>query len=364
MIGIKITHVISDGNIGGAGVLLSSIISGTSGAFDTEVIVPRTSQLLSRLGGLGAKITPLSIHPDKTFAPSDVATLYRYLRKNTPDALHSHASLSSRVAGRLLGISRLISTRHCALSPNEKSPLRRLLYNRLTDLTVSTADFATDALVREGVPREKIVTIRNGSEKKERLSEQERGELRRSLGIPDGAVVIGCCARLEPVKGHDLIIRAAARLTPRFDIHLLFVGGGSAMPSLLELCASLSMLRRVHFTGFVTNPHPYQSIFDINVNASRGTETSCLAISECMSLGIPSVVSDYGGNPEMIEDGVSGLIFACDDDEALSEALARMMSDRALYERLAASACGSFDKSFTKSKMVSSYLSFYLGLLG
>jgi len=345
-------------------VLLSSILSGTAGVFDTEVIVPRTSALVGRLSGLGARITPLDISADATVGTRDIATLYRYLKRNTPRLLHSHASLSSRIAGRLLGIPRLISTRHCATARNAASPLRRIFYNRLTDLTVSTADFATRALIGEGVPEGAIVTIKNGSEGKRRLPPEERLKLRDALGIDRDAAVIGMCARVEWVKGQDLLFRAVSGLCQRYNIFLLIVGGGSALYEMKRLCAQHSLLGITHFTGFVDNPHPYQSIFDINVNASRGTETSCLATSECMSLGIPSVVSDFGGNPEMIRHGVSGLIFNGDDAEGLTDALSLLLEDRALYESLSRGARVCFLSDFTREKMNERYISLYRRLLG
>ncbi len=359
---MRITHIISDTNIGGAGVLLSSIIGGISKRLDTEVILPNGSSLSPRLQGLGARVTELPLSPDKSFSPKDTAVLYRYLSKNAPDILHSHASLSSRIAGRLLGIKWLISTRHCATGTPRRGGLSSMLYNRLTDLTVSTADFATENLISEGVPRERIVTIKNGSEKKVRLSPEERVRLRHRLSIPDGATVIGSCARLERVKGQDLILRAVKRLLPKYDLWLLIVGDGSERRNLYQLGARLGLLSRTVFTGFVSNPLPYQSIFDINVSASRGTETSCLATSECMSLGIPTVASDFGGNTEMIRDGVNGLIFESDDDDALSDALLRIIGDEALYSRLCQGALRVFSEEFTVGRMNESYLALYLGL--
>lgn len=332
--------------------------------FDTEVIVPRGSALIARLAGLGARITALDIAKDATVGVRDIATLYRYLKRNMPSVLHSHASLSSRIAGRLLGIPRLISTRHCAYAKNAPSPLRRIFYNRLTDLTVSTADFATEALIGEGVPRDAIVTIKNGSDERRRLSQEQRVALRASLGIDEGATVIGMCARVEWVKGQDLLFRAAAGLREKYNIFLLIVGGGSALCEMRRICAQHSLLGITHFTGFVDTPHPYQSIFDINVNASRGTETSCLATSECMSLGIPSVVSDFGGNPEMVRHGVSGLVFERDDAEGLMRAISQLICDKALYERLSRGARDSFLSNFTKAKMNERYISLYRELLG
>jgi glycosyltransferase involved in cell wall biosynthesis len=73
---------------------------------------------------------------------------------------------------------------------------------------------------------------------------------------------------------------------------------------------------------------------DVNVNCSVGTETSSLALSEGMSLGIPAIVSDYGGNPYMVRHGINGLVCPQGDSLALAEAIERLSREKTLYTRL------------------------------
>ena len=91
---MKITHVISDSNVGGAGILLCTLLSGLADEFDFEVILPEGSRLASRLPAEKIKITELPVAPDKSFSPRDISTFYRYLRATRPDVVHTHASLT------------------------------------------------------------------------------------------------------------------------------------------------------------------------------------------------------------------------------------------------------------------------------
>jgi glycosyltransferase involved in cell wall biosynthesis len=230
-------------------------------------------------------------------------------------------------------------------------------------MTISTADFATDNLVKEGVPRSKIVTIKNGSRCPEGLTESEKTKLCKELNIRSDALIIGSSARLEEVKGQDLILRAAPGIIKSFPRAVfLFLGDGSRRDEYMRLSASLGIEKNVRFIGYVENPAPYQNLFYVNVNSSRGTETSCLAISECMALGIPTVASSFGGNTEMIKDGECGLIFPTDNHFELQRAVLRLLSDGELHKKLSFGARRRYEDLYSTERMANDYKKLYLSL--
>ncbi len=363
---MKITHVISDSNIGGAGILLSTVAEGLSDEFQIEIILPEGSRLTERLASDGISITELPFEADTSFKRADVGLFYKYFKQHKPDILHTHASLSSRLGGALAGVRPCISTRHCA-KPAEhvrkNGIFQRMLYEFCTDLTVSTADFATENLIAEGVDSKSIVTIKNGSKSHEILDTVSRLKLLHELGIPQGSRIIGSVARLEEVKGQDLALRAVADVVKRFsDVYFLFVGDGSMRSAYKRLSALLGIEKRVRFAGYTEQPWNYQSLFYINLNTSRGTETSCLATSECMAMGIPTVASDFGGNREMIINGENGLLFESDNRLSLTAALCRLLSDAALHRRLSLGAKTSYTSQFSADRMINDYKKLYKSL--
>ncbi len=362
---MKITHVISDSNVGGAGILLASVTEALKNDFDFEIILPEGSSLAKRLPS-AIPITFLPTEPDKSFCSRDVALFKSYLRENRPDVLHTHASLSARIGGRLAGVKRCISTRHCAYPSSEVKKMlfhKRFLYDLSTDLTVSTADFATENLVRSGLKPERIVTIKNGSRDLSKEKHDSHPSAREMLGIPKNKRIVGCVGRLERVKGQDVLLRAAKEVLKFFpDTHFLLIGTGSLLNEYKTLCARLGIDKSVTIVGYVPDPAPYQRDFYINVVASRGTETSSLALSECMSLGIPSAVSSFGGSREMIEDGKSGLVFNTDNVFSLASALMELLENEELYRTLARGARKSYEESFRAERMAEDYKRLYLSL--
>ena len=355
---MKITEVISDTNIGGAGVLLASLAEGLKNEFEIEVIMPRGSLLYNKMPS-GIKITELQIAKDRSFSGADFPLFYRYFLKTKPDIIHTHASLTARLAGKLATGAFCLSTRHCARPIGKAagtSPIKSKAYNFCTDLTVSTADFATHNLIFEGVDENRIITIKNGSPDMKKCVTGATISVFESLGLSPDTKIIGSVARLEKVKGQDLILRAAPEILAHFPkAHFLFIGAGSMKCEYKKLAANLGIEKNVTFLGFVDNPENYQQIFTVNVNSSRGTETSCLAISECLSLGIPTVASDFGGNTEMIKDFKNGFIFSSDNPHVLSCIIIRLLRDTALYQKLSIGARESYLKFFSRDRMIDDY---------
>lgn len=387
---MKICQVISDSNIGGAGVLVERICKALCDEFEFLVVVPKGARLKrlfereevsgcragvhsrrraerseqrreeERCGGV--RVVEMPMAKDRSFRAGDVERFRELFAREKPDIVHTHATLSARVGARLAGVKKILSTRHCAKEKCEKASfLYRKIYNSVTDLTISTAQYAKKNLIDEGVFPGKIQVIYNGSPVTPRTTQKERATLKESLGIPKGALVLGSVARLEVVKGQDIMIEALARLIceGKYDFHLVLVGTGSAEGMYRSLARELGVERRVHFVGFSDTPYHYQNIFDINLNASRGTETSCLATSECMSLGVVTVASDFGGNPEMIRDGVTGLLFPKDDVASLTERIRTLADEPTLYLALSSGARWMYENTYSLERMANAYRALY-----
>ena len=146
-------------------------------------------------------------------------------------------------------------------------------------------------------------------------------------------------------------------------VKLLIAGTGPFEEALRQETARLELEGEVRFLGFVTDVAPLLSVLDLQLNASYGTETSSLSILEGMSMGLPAVVSDYGGNPWLIDDGEDGLLFPTRDASALARAVARLMDDRGELSRMGERAAEIFRQRFTGEIFAQNIENVYLDTL-
>ncbi len=190
------------------------------------------------------------------------------------------------------------------------------------------------------------------------------GKLRAELGISAEDFVLGILARLEEYKGHGIILDAVKTLKDEGRrVKLLIAGSGGCEQDVMERISELGLSEHVQCLGFVQNVASVLSILDVQLNASYGTEASSLSLLEGMSLGLPAVVSDYGGNPYVIEDGVNGLVFKSRDSNALATCIRRIMDEPALRETLHEGAKAIFAERFTGKKFADNVEQAYIKAL-
>jgi glycosyltransferase involved in cell wall biosynthesis len=367
---IKVVEVISDTNIGGAGILLLSRLEQSErNRFKTTVILPKGSKLCERLNALKIDYIELDGCAEKSLEIFAIPKLYKEIRRLRPHILNSHACLSARVAGKLAKVPVLIQTRHSSFPLSKIYNYRsvRVFTNAvsrlLSDKIIAVAHIVERDLCKMGVDKDRIRVIINGARPLKRSSESEGMRLRESLNIPREATVVGICARLEKCKDHRTFLRAAAILSKsERDYRFLIVGEGSERQNLVSFARRLGIADKVIFTGFCANVSEYMSIFDINVNCSVGTETSSLALSEGMSLGIPAIASDYGGNPYMVKNSVNGFLYPQRNAAALAKRIL-LLEDKKLYHKLASGARNRFDRELNCARMTRLTENLYIELL-
>ena len=364
---MKVLHVISDENIGGAGVLLTTLLRNFDRArVESVVALPEGSLLASRVEGLGIPVCRLQYAPERPSSAS-VRELSRLIRSEGIDIVHANAALSARLAGKRCGTV-VLHTRHCCYPPSgllRFAAVRRFsgLWNRrLSDLSIATADAAAGDLRMLGMPEDRIRVVLNGSEPVRAVSDAELAAARARWGIGQDDFTVGICARLEPCKGHETFLHAARELIrelPELGWRFLIVGTGSRRKELEDMAALLGISNRVVFTGFVEDMAPVYRLLRVNVNCSSGTETSCLALSEGMSAGVPCAVSDYGGNRDMVGDSMAGVVYPVGDHGALANAIRRIATDPALEATMRRAAYERYSTRYTAKQMTEQVTELY-----
>lgn len=214
---------------------------------------------------------------------------------------------------------------------------------------------------QESVPASKISVIYNGYV---RYPEADgvSGDTGRLSEIPNHAPIIGIVANLSPVKRVDTLILAFGQISSQYPEARLVIIGNSYDPKmrdpLVELASRLGVHERVIFTGSVEDPSPYIKKFDIAVLCSE-SEGFSNSLIEYMQAGHPVVCTDTGGNPELVRDGYNGFLFPVGNAEILADRLARLLSDKALAQRLGEAARESVRSTYTHTRMVTEQMACY-----
>lgn len=191
-------------------------------------------------------------------------------------------------------------------------------------------------------PRNVIITVNPGLPIREIEAHAGSGaELRRRLGWNDSPV-IGIVGRLQPWKGHEVFLAAAAEiLRVRPDARFAVVGGailgweGDYPDRIERLAHELGIADRVHFAGHQPDPWRWTDAFDVAVHASHD-EPFGLVLVEAMAIGTPLVATAGPGPLEIVDDGVSGLLVEPGDAHALARAVLRVLDDPDLRARIVA----------------------------
>jgi len=223
------------------------------------------------------------------------------------------------------------------------------LNNRLSDLIIAISPAARDNLTDTGTNPDKIVTMFNGVEPVRRFTDDEKVSVRASFGIEKEHFICCVLARLVPEKGHMYILEAAGLLK---DLPIRFLIAGAGISELeLRNTAAAGKLDNCIFTGFIDDIAKVHNITDLHLSASYGTETSCLSVLEGMSLSIPAVVSDYGGNPYLITNGENGLVVPKCDSAALAGAIRKLYNSPGTLTQMGSAGLEIYNERFTSVRM-------------
>ena len=347
---IKVMHVLTDTNVGGAGRYLQTLLSCVDrNRYDVSVVLPRDAAMTGPIEKKGIRVIPVDGCRDRSFSLKDVRLLKEIFLRERPDVVHTHACLSARLAATQCRIPGRIYTRHCHFTPPAwlthfpGRQINGILTRRLSTDVIAVAKATKETLVSSGIPEDMISVIPNGVFPVRQVSPEELAGLRRTLDIPDDAFVCGMVARLEPYKGQEELLDIAAALAeshPR--VIILLIGSGSQADFLAE------KIRRNHITnvrmvGEVNDVAPYYRLMRLHLNNASGTESSSMAIHEAKSAGVPTIATQYGGNPETVTDGVDGLLVRVHAMGDFYEAICRLADDPAMLDALSEGAKRQYD---------------------
>lgn len=362
---IRVLHVIQNLNYGGMERLLSDIVRGLDpDRFESHILV---LQYVGRFGeGLGEYARVHVAPPMSRASMVRPSALAATIRRIAPDVVHSHSGVwyKASLAARMAGVPMVIHTEHGRPVPDPwQARWLDGMASRRTDIAVAVSSSVSGTLTTDVVRRKcEVRTIINGVDTNRFRPEPDSGMIRRQLGIPADAPVIGSIGRLEWIKGYDVMIDAFARLVTSRDWErtprLVLAGDGSERPHIEAQIRQSGLGGLVCLVGWRDDVHDLLSSFDCFCMSSRSEGTS-VSLLEAMSSGVCPVVTDVGGNRAVLGPKLSHRLVPAADPERLSNALNDAIVDPARRKKDSEYARHRVEHSFGVETMIRAYGTLY-----
>ncbi len=305
-------------------------------------------------------------------SPSDLAAAWsfaRMLAERRIDILHSHMFHASRLAspiGWMVGVPVLIETPHVREHWRKGWIKGSYVIDRLVARFVTAYIAVSEANGRylrteKRLPSEKIFVIRNGcSVERFDPAQPAPSALRATLGIDENVPVVLVLARLEPQKGHRVLLEAWKSVTQSYATARLVCAGDGGLRAQLETQAStLGIAGSVSFVGQQPNVPDWLALADFTVLPSF-YEGLPLAAIESLAAGRPVVATAVDGTSEVVLDGKTGLTVTAGDSAGLSRAISRMLASPKLVRTLGAAGRQFVLEHFSRERQVQQTEALYL----
>ena len=369
---IRVGFVVHVMQVAGAEVLVRETIRQLGDAIvPTIFCLDRVGQIGEELVAEGVDLVCLKRRPGWDFKVS--RRLAKEANKRKIEILHAHQYTPffySALAKPLIrSTPKLILTEHGRHYPDTVSPKRRainrLVFDHLADRVNACCDFSAQALNRvDGFAGNRIEVIPNGIAIDRYTTPPDKLKLRQELGLPTDRRIVVHVARHHPVKDQAMLLNGFALMAKQCnDVDLLMVGDGPLRGTLEEQTYRLNINQRVRFLGVRNDVPDLLRAADIFALTSV-SEAASLTLLEAMAAALPVVVTNVGGNPEIVRDGVDGLLVPRGDASACADALRRLLKDSELSERMGEAGRRRVHEMYQLHQTVEHYARLYGDLTG
>jgi len=361
----KILHITYDMRIGGTEMVIKNIIEGAN----TDLLNMSIFCIEQPLGPWGVDlkkegISVASIARKDGFDFSVVTRLRALIKYQKIDVVHCH-QYTPWVYGAAAAFgtkAKVIFTEHGRFHPDSSSWKRRFVNPILALVTykITAISHATRQALSnyEFLSSRGIEVIYNGIQGL--IADEDKVlDIKQSLNIQEGEFVFGTIARLDPIKNHRMMLNAfSSSLKSMPTAKLIIVGDGELMDTLKSLIDKLNISNNVILTGYIPYPKDYLAVFDIFLLSSLSEGTS-MTLLEAMSLSKPCIVTDAGGNKEIVTNKETGLVSDNDNMQQFSDAMLTLAKDASTTAEYGLAAKQRFDAKFDVAHMSAGYQKLY-----
>lgn len=362
----KILHVVISMVVGGAERLVYDMVT-----YPTFADVPPVVCCMDTVGELGERLRSkgYTVHC-KGRQPGLDISMIRWLRdiivEENAEVVHAHqysplfyAAPAAFLAGRV----KVVYTEHGRFYPDRKS-WKRALFNPFLALGVAHLVSISEATAQamalyDNFPRRKIKVVHNGIDCSCLNPPLDKEAKRRELGLNGSCRIIGTAARLNSIKNIDMMLRVLKLVLQEVpDTVLIIAGQGEEEVRLKRIAVEMGIADQVKFIGLRFDlPEIYQ-LFDVFLLTSY-SEGISVTLLESMASGIPSVVTDVGGNKEVVVEGKTGYLVPLDYDQGMSQIVCELLQNQDKASHIGSVARERVRGVFSVHGMIEAYMKIY-----
>lgn len=365
---MKVLHLISGGDTGGAKTHITSLIKGLNKLIDAKIIcfIEDTFYYDAKANGID-----IEIFEQKNRADMEVIKkLVNEIEKERYDIVHCHGARANFVGMFLKSKIKIpiITTIHSDYELDFKDSFyKRMVFTTLNkialnkfDYYIAISDTFKEMLVERGFNGEQIYTLYNGIDIDMEIDYIQKKEFLNKHNINyKGQTIVGIIARLDKVKDHETFLRAAKILIKdKKDVMFLIAGDGNDKERLVSLCEEFNIIQNVHFIGFIDDAFSFFNAIDINTLTSL-SESFPYAVLEGALMKKPIISTDVGGLKELIVNGETGYLIDVGDYKDLANKINIFLDDKYKVEEIGKNLYEKVKNEFSSDTMAKDHVKIY-----
>ncbi len=329
---LRILHVVATGTLSGAEKVVSDICTSLDKEKFEVVAVVSGEKLRDYYREKGLKTYIIDV---SKLDPREILKLKKLVKVEKIDILHGHdvkASIAASIAGKEIPVISHLHGNYLWMGSNPVMTMIDRHFRGKYTLSIACSDMV-DQFYKENnksFDHKKMVVMGNAFNFEEfsKIKLQDKNEFKDKNNIPKDKYVFGYVGRLIPLKGVDLIIKAFEKLCRNNDdAVLLIVGDGDEKEKLIKLASELGISDKVMFMGYRLDVYDFMNIFDSFITASE-IEGLPMVILEAMAMGKLVMSTPVGGIPEVIKDGVTGLLYKDRNEREICKSMEYALANR------------------------------------
>ena len=381
---VRILRVVTRLNTGGPAKHLTSLVRALDGSRYEQLLAagregPGEGSMRPFVEAQGVQLTMVpGLIGTTRLGPGDLvatASIRKLIRDFRPDIVETHttkAGIVGRLSARLEGSPAVLHVYHGHVLEGHYGAIKTAaargterLLARLSDRLVAVSATVKADLVKHGVaPPDRITIVEPGLELTAMIRcREERGAVRRELGLAPAVPLVGIIGRLAPVKNHRLFLDAAVGvLASRPNVHFLIVGDGELRDQIRTEARNRGLIERLTFTGWRYDLPRIYADLDVLISCSK-YEGTPFTIIEAMAARCPVIATQVGGVLDLLTDHATGLLVPPADPDPLVNAILRLLGDAGLARDLARAAAADVERRFSTVRLAAEMDKLYAALL-